>query len=53
MERDKKDVYQSLFEDNNEGEGVFINPCSILRMCVQKAKAAWTGILFVTKPSDL
>lgn len=43
-ERDEEDAYQNLFKGNNEGEGVFINPLSILRMPIEKAEAVWTEI---------
>lgn len=41
-----KEVYQTLFKDNSECEGILISPLSILRICVEKAEAAWSTINF-------
>lgn len=42
---DKK-PYQTPFEDKQGGDGVFIDPQSLLRMWVEKAEAAWSAIRF-------
>lgn len=41
IEGDEDDVYQSLFDDDREGEGVLIDTRSILRMCLKKARVVW------------
>lgn len=46
--QDEEEVYPTLFEDN-EGEGVLINPWSIMRMRMQKAETTWTEIRFESK----
>lgn len=38
------EAYQTLFEDNSEGDDIFSSPWSLLRMCVEKAEAAWSAI---------
>lgn len=47
-EGDDEEVNQTLFKNNNEGEGVLISPCSILRMSVE-TEATWTEIRFEFK----
>lgn len=44
----ENDVYQTLFKEDLEGEGVLTNPRFILRMPVEKAEAVWT-IIFKSK----
>lgn len=38
-DEDEDHTYQTLFWDQGEGEGIVINPRSILRMCIKKAEA--------------
>lgn len=49
VEADAEEVYQTLSEDNNDGEGMLINPSFIWTMRVEKAEAACAKILFESK----
>lgn len=37
------------FMDHKEGDGIFINPRSILRMRIEMAEVPWTELKFKTK----
>lgn len=37
------------FIDHKEGEGIYINPRSILRMRIERVKVPWTELMFETK----
>lgn len=43
------EAYQIPFEDDNEGDGIFINPQSSLRMRVDKVEVAWSDIRYESK----
>lgn len=49
VEGDDEEVYQTLCEDNSEGEGALISSWSIRWMCIKKAEVAWTEIRFESK----
>lgn len=46
MEGDEDNVYHTLFGDHREGNGVFTNPRSTLRMHIEKVEATWSELLF-------
>lgn len=41
--------YKTLFMDHKEGEGIFVNPRSILRMRRERVEVAWTELRLETK----
>lgn len=43
-EGEKDGIYQTVFKDDREGEGVLIKSLFILRMSVEKAEATWIEI---------
>lgn len=43
---------QTLFENDREGEGVFINPQSILTMHMEKAEDAWSELRSESKAKN-
>lgn len=40
------EAFQTSFSNNNGGDGIFINPWSLLRMRAEKPEAAWLTICF-------
>lgn len=48
-EGDEFHIHQTLFEDHRKGKDVLLNPRSILRMCLEKAKAAYSKLRFESK----
>lgn len=49
MDEDKHHDYQTLFGDHPEGEGIIVDPRSILRMRIEKVEVPWSDLRFETK----